>query len=80
MMHLSRRFFRIVRRYSTHRLQLGFLIFFIEIIRLIYFTNVNAIHLRSSEHGIVDLNFCSKLAANESDFCPFLKRRGISEK
>ena len=78
--HLSRIFLRVVKRSSIHRLQLGFVILFIDTIGLICFTTFNGMHLCSSVHYIVGLQFCLEWAANEPYFCPFLRRRWTSDK
>ena len=72
---LSRIFLRIARRSSIHRLQLGFVNVFIAPIWFICFTTLNVMYLRKSVRDVVVLKCCSKLAANESDFCRFLSRR-----
>ena len=77
---LSRSFLRIVKRYSIHRLQFGFINTFIVPIRFICFTTLNVIFLRRSVRSIVELKYCSKWAANESDFCLLLSRSRSSEK
>ena len=70
---LSRSFLRIVRRSSIHRLQLGFLNVFIAPIGFICFTTLNVMYLRKSLRDLVLLKCCSKWAANECNFCPFLR-------
>ena len=80
MINLSRRFLRTDKHSSMHRLQLGFVNVFIAPIGLICFTTLNVMHLRRSVQGVVDLNYCSKRSANESYFCPFLRRRWTSDK
>ena len=72
--HLPRRFLRIVRRSSIHRLQLGFVTVFIAPIGLSSFTTLNVVHLRRSVREVADLKCCSKWAANDYYFCPFLRR------
>ena len=69
---LSRIFFRIVGRSSTHTLQLDFVIVFIAQIGLSYFTTLNGMHLRGSVREVVDLKCGSKWSENESYFCLFL--------
>ena len=78
--HFSRWFFRMVKRSSVHRLQLGFVHVFIAPIGFIWFTALNVAYLRRSVRDVVALRFCSKRAANESNFCPLLIRYRISDK
>ena len=75
VMRLSRSFLKIINHPSIHRLQLGFVNDFIAPIELICVTNLNVINLRRFMRDILDLKWCSKWAANESYFCPFLRRR-----
>ena len=53
---------------------------FMDPIRLICFNTSSVINLRRSMCIVVYLKCCSKWDANESDFCPFLRRRWTSEK
>ena len=78
--HLSRRFLRIFKFSSIHRLKLGFLNYFIAPIGLIWFTISNSINLRKSVSDVLYWKCCLEWAANESDFCPFLRRHWTSEK
>ena len=66
--------FRIVKRSCIHKLQLGFVNVFIAPIVFSCFSTLNVIHLRCSVRNVVLLKCCTKWAANESDFCPFLRR------
>ena len=77
---LSHTFLRIVTHYSIHRLQFGLVNVFIAPIGFSCFTTLNIIYLRRYVRGVVTLKCCSKWSENESDFCPFLSRRRISEK
>ena len=54
VMHLSRRFFRVVGRSSMHKLKLGFVKRIITPIGLIRFTNLNAMHFRTSVLYVID--------------------------
>ena len=65
---------------TIHKVQVGFVNVSIAPIGFRCFTNLNDIHLHRSVHDVVELKCCSKWAANESDFCPFLRRRRRSEK
>ena len=78
--HFSRSFFRIIKRSYIHRLQLGFVNVFIAPIGFICFNNLNVIHFRRSVRAVELSKCCTKWAANESDFCPFLSRHCRSEK
>ena len=77
---LWRRFSRINKHSSINKLQLGFVNDFIAPIILRSFTTLKVIHLRKSMSDVVDLKCCSKWSANESDFCPFLRRVWPSDK
>ena len=77
---LSRSFLRIIKCSSIHRLQLGFVNFFIAPIRFSCLTTLNVMYLRNSVRDVVVLMCCLKWAANESDFFPFLSRRRRLEK
>ena len=77
---LSRSFFSIITHSSIHRFQLGFVNGIIATIRLICFTNLNAMHLYKYVHDMVYLKCCTKWASNEYNFCPLLRMWWTSEK
>ena len=58
---------RINKRSSIHRLQFGFISVFIAPIGFSCFTTLNVIYLRRYVGDVVELKYCSKWAANESD-------------
>ena len=63
-----------------HKLQLGFVIFSIAPIELIYFSTLNYMRLHRYVRDVLELKWCSKWAENKSDFCLFLRRRRRLEK
>ena len=73
---LSHIIWRNFKRSFIHRLELGLVNISIYPIRLRCFATLNVMHLRRSVHDVVDLKWCSKWAANESYFCPFLEDVG----
>ena len=62
--------------YCKHIVQLGFVNVFNVPINLIYFFFLNSMHLHWSVYDVVNLQFCSKWAANESDLPRFCKELG----
>ena len=67
---------RIVKRYSLHRLELGFINIFITKNGLSCFTTLNVMHLHRSMRDAVDLKCSVKWATDESEVCTFLKDAG----
>ena len=69
----------IVKSYSIHILQLGFINDCISPIGLIKSTILNVMHLRKSVCGVVDLKCFPKWAENDSDIVRFDETLDIGE-
>ena len=73
MTRLSHLYFRVVKRSSIHKLQLGFVNVYIAPIGFSCFTTLNIMYFCRSVCDVVELSCCSTWAANESGFCLFLE-------